>query len=614
MVVLGVIAYKYTGIFENFETNLLSQIDIISDKNDELQAVNEEYFAAQEELFQQYDTINNLLVEKELINEQFLTVIDATEEMIIDYNVPENSYKISRNLANLFPELSLGEMDMNEMLKRLDGNDAKRISLEFEEIKASRKEFHSQTVKYLVSEKEDVYYNIGLIGFTSKINENRHVIITINDVSVQKKSENQIYHMAYYDDLTELYNRRGFEQAMESYLRSDSPDPFNFILLNISEFHLINSVLGYDIGDEVLRLMAKRIDGCVTSHVSPCRLSADNYAFIVSPDVNLKVLKSLLEEPLVLRDMKVAIRLTLGITQFPKYATSYLELIRQSELALASAKKLPNATFYLYNENLISNYERRLQLINMMRHSILTDEFLAYFQPIIDVKNNKLIGFEALARWQSKQEGFVSPAEFIPLAEQIGHIHNLGKLILRNTCNLILNLGEKKHELTVSVNLSSVQFLSNHLASELISIVDDYMIPHKCIAFEITESVLIENFEMVMKQLNILRNSGFKIYLDDFGTGYSSLSYLSILPIDVMKLDRSFTSEATLDERKYNFLVAIVQMANVLNLEIIAEGIETQSQLNRVSNAGIHAIQGYYFSKPLGEIDALDFIDHFIKS
>ena len=161
------------------------------------------------------------------------------------------------------------------------------------------------------------------------------------------------------------------------------------------------------------------------------------------------------------------------------------------------------------------------------------------------------------------------------------------------------------------MNLSSVQFLSNHLASELISIVDDYMIPHKCIAFEITESILIENFEMAMKQLSILRNSGFKIYLDDFGTGYSSLSYLSTLPIDVMKLDRSFTSEATLDERKYNFLVAIVQMANVLNLDVIAEGIETLTQLNRVSNAGINAIQGYYFSKPVVENEALKFVENF---
>ena len=442
VIVLGVIGYKYTGIIENFETNLVSQVNLISDKNDELQALNEEYYATQEELFGQYDTINNLLVEKELINEQFLSVIDATEEMIIDYNVQDSSYKISRNLDNFFPELGIGTVNLTDLLSKLDTDDSARILTAFESVKTSAKEYYGQTVKY-VDEDGVAYYNIGLIGFTSKINQNRHVIITINDVSVQKKSELQIYQMAYYDDLTELFNRRGFEQAVENYLRSDTPEPFNFILLNISEFHLINSVLGYDIGDEVLKLMAKRINECVTSLVNPCRLSADNYAFIVSPDINLKALKSILEEPLVLREMKVAIRLTLGITQYPKYASNYMELIRQAELALASAKKLPNATYFLYNENLISNYERRLQLINMMRHSILTDEFSAYFQPIIDVKANKLIGFEALARWNSKQEGFVSPAEFIPLAEQIGHIHNLGKLILRNTCILILNLGEK---------------------------------------------------------------------------------------------------------------------------------------------------------------------------
>lgn len=607
VLVLSIIAFRYIKIFKFYQSELHNKLTVINEQNLELNASNEEYYAAQEELFQQYDQIKELLSTKEVLNEQLITVLNVAQDAIVEYNIEHETLTYSKRLKELFPELDEKRITIEMLAEQLEIQDSMllmrtwRALLENKQVSAEI-EVHKKST---VHENESEYFHFVLLVVKSTYNDSKQVFITIKDITDQKRFENKILNMAYYDDLTNLLNRKGFEYKIEEQILNNPQKPFLFFLINISEFHSINNVLGFSIGDLVLKELSIRVMQLEGQIVLPSRLSADNFAFALNALTDIRLVKTKLEEMMFVEGHQISIRISCGVTEYPKLGTTYLDLIRQAEQALSQSKSSTNLVHYTFDSKMIGETKRRLSLINALRKATIDTEFYTFFQPIVEASTGKTTGFEALVRWNSPEFGNVSPAEFIPLAEKSGVIDSISRFVLKSVCQFYETHKLIFNEIVISINLSPVQFMDMCIPDILTQIVDSYNVPHDKIAFEITETIFMENFDQSSQLLVELKNRGFKVYLDDFGTGYSSLSYLSKLPIDVLKIDKSFTDEITLSNQKHSLFNSIISLGKNLDMKIVVEGVETKEQLQIINKNDQIFAQGYLFSKPVSGEEAI---------
>lgn len=615
ILVLSFIALKYTNIFNNYQSQLNESIDLMNEKNLELTASNEEYYAAQEELFEQYDQIKDLLNSRSLLNEQFETVLNVVEDAIIDYDVSNDRFIISSVISKLFPSLSEQPFTLSALQSNFHSEDADQFFKNWRLLDNNKPCVFDLTMRSseVVYKHEMHYYQLTMLNYTSSINQAKHKIITIKDITDQKRYEDKIVKMAYFDDLTNLANRKGYENSITEFIKNYSHKPFLFVIIDIAEFHTINNVLGYQIGDQVLMNLASRISRLKGSIVLPSRLAADRFSFAIDISSNIQQLKKQLESPIFIEGHQINIRISCGITEYPNSGKNYVELIRQAEQALGKSKQSHDAKLCKFDAIMLADSQRRLMITNELRHAVDRNEIYVLYQPIVNISSGKVHGFEALARWGSSALGNVSPFEFISIAEHTGSIDQISKKVIRETCSLIMKLGTNRSNISLSVNLSPVQLLDATFKDQLTEIIDEYRIPRSCIAIEITESTFLENFEDAKAQLNALRQAGFKIYLDDFGTGYSSLSYLSLLPIDVLKIDKSFTDEIIHDHVKFELLKSIVQIGKTMGIKTVIEGVEHIGQLEMLRQTDADYVQGYFYSKPISDDEALKyFLNHHV--
>jgi len=416
-----------------------------------------------------------------------------------------------------------------------------------------------------------------------------------------------IQHMANYDNLTGLPNRLLFRDRLQQTLSQaqQNHQQLAVLLLDLDSFKDINSMLGHQAGDILLRGVAQRLSTCAQGS-DLCRLGSDEFAIIQPISISESVitlseaLLNTLVQPFSLNDQAVHTSACIGITIYPLDGTGVDQLLQNAGTAVHQAKLQGRNTCQFYAADLNAKLQERLALEQELRHALAQGELFLNYQPRIDLESRRTVAVEALLRWQSPSRGLVPPTQFIPIAEATGMIIPIGEWVLRQAC--AQNRAWQEVGLPpvrVSVNLSARQFEQNNLVAVIDQVLAETSLDAAYLELEVTESLIIEDVQRAIAILQQLHDRGISLSLDDFGTGYSSINYLHRFPIDTLKIDRSFVADIGSNPDDAAITNAIIALAHSLHLGITAEGVETKEQLHYLESQGCHEVQGYYFSRPV---------------
>ena len=439
-------------------------------------------------------------------------------------------------------------------------------------------------------------------------------VAALADITLSKKSEEEIEHLAYYDPLTELPNRRlladRLQQALVSCGRSERQGALLFI--DLDNFKLLNDTLGHVVGDLLLQQVAQRLTFCVREGDTVARLGGDEFVVMLeelsehaieaaaqTESIGTKILRNL-RKPYHLTTHEIRISCSIGITLFAGHQQSTEDLMKQADIAMYQAKKAGRDTMRFFDQEMQDSINARAVLESELREALENEKFQLYFQIQVDGSLHP-IGAEALIRWSHRKLGVVPPAQFIPLAEETGLILPIGLWVLETACAQLRVWQQSvlTSKLILSVNVSAKQFHQAAFVTEVRDVVQRHAINPNLLKLELTESMLLENIEDTIATMNALKEIGVGLSLDDFGTGYSSLQYLKRLPLDQLKIDQSFVRDIATDISDRAIVHTIIAMAQNLNLDIIAEGVETEQQRQFLLGSGCTYHQGYLFGKPV---------------
>lgn len=439
-----------------------------------------------------------------------------------------------------------------------------------------------------------------------------HTIGQIVDITERKRMEKQLLHDAFHDALTGLPNRALFQVRLGQTLQRAKQDKnylFAVLFLDLDRFKVINDSVGHLVGDKLLIAIARKLEMCLRSTDTVARLGGDEFTILLDDLTDLKEATHVAEQihrelmlPFNLDGYEVFTSTSIGIATSDLDYDRPEDLLRDADLAMYRAKELGKARHEVFDKAMHARALVRLQLETDLRGALRSQEFLVFYQPIASLETGKLTGFEALVRWQHPTRDLVSPAEFIPLAEETGLIVPMGAWILREACAKMHTWQSQYPStvpLTISVNLSGKQLKEPDLIEQIDRILSETGLDGRSLKLEITESVIMENAEAATTMFLQLRARNIQLSIDDFGTGYSSLSYLHRFPVNTLKVDRSFVSRMRSDDENLEIVRAIVTLAHTLKMDVIAEGVETGEQLTQLKLLGCEQGQGYFFSKPL---------------
>jgi diguanylate cyclase (GGDEF)-like protein/PAS domain S-box-containing protein len=441
---------------------------------------------------------------------------------------------------------------------------------------------------------------------------------TASDVTAEKVSERRINFLAHNDSLTGLLNRTKFtEHLKQNVARLERyGSPFVVLYLDLDQFKAVNDSRGHLIGDKLLSQVAKRIRSTLRESDVAARLGGDEFAIILSNNCDADVtgalaarLVDVVGKPYEFDDEIILVGVSIGIAIAPINGTRSDQILRNADLALYRAKAEGRGTYRFFESQMDSDVRERRMLELELRQALKDGEFVLHYQPLVSADDNRPSGFEALVRWNHPIRGIVSPAEFIPIAEQTGLIKQIGDWTIREACMAAVRWPE---DLMVGVNLSAKHFQMSDIAGVVREALAESGLPPRRLELEITESLLIERPEDVVVKLAEIKALGVTIAMDDFGTGYSSLSYLLKFPFDKIKIDKSFVTASSEDAVARDILRSIASLGKTLKIRITAEGVETQEQVDFLRDISCNQLQGFYFAKPLNEPDlAAYFLNQF---
>lgn len=449
----------------------------------------------------------------------------------------------------------------------------------------------------------------------------KHSSVVEHYTNQLKKVESQLDYLLYNDPLTNLPNQLSLREiftqilpvASSKNLESVVNLPANerevipVITIGLDRFNRINESLGYQFGDLLLKAVAKRLSDCLVASDIVARLNSDEFTLILTSvdnkqatiDIAQNILKNL-SKSFQLGAQEVFITASIGITFYPENGRDLEKLMANAKKAMNHAKHQGGNQYQFYTVSSRVEVAEKMALERDLHHALSRAELEVYYQPQVNLKTGKIVGAEALLRWLHTEKGFIAPGRFIPIAEETGLIEQIGKWVLVTACEQIKaweNSGLGK--LRVAVNLSGSQFNQPNLDQELLYILENTGIDPQYLELELTESILIEKVDRSMLELNVLKAIGVQIAIDDFGTGYSSLSYLQKFPFDVLKIDRCFIHNIDKNTKNSAITTAIISMAHQLGLKVIAEGVETSTELAFLSEHNCDIVQGFLFSKPI---------------
>jgi diguanylate cyclase (GGDEF)-like protein len=439
-------------------------------------------------------------------------------------------------------------------------------------------------------------------------------VATHEDITERRRTEEQITHLAHYDALTDLPNRALFHQRLQLELARIAPDgQLAVFYIDIDEFKSVNDSLGHLIGDELLKFVADSLRRCVGGPNFVARLGGDEFAIVQTAvktqdqvsDLVTRVFDAI-RTPYDCLGHQLTTDASVGIALAPQHGVTLDQILKNADLAMYAAKSAGRRTYRFFEPDMDAQAKARRKLEMDLRQAITDCALEVYYQPCVSLADNKITGCEALVRWRHSERGMISPAEFIPIAEETGLINELGEWVLTTACAQAATWPD---DIRLAVNVSPVQFRSATLALKIVAALAASGLPANRLELEITEAVLIRDDEAALAILHQLRAIGVRIALDDFGTGYSSLSYLQRFPFDKIKIDRCFVNDIAEPGGSSGIVRAVVNIAAERHMTTTAEGVETEQQQELLRALGCSEMQGYLFSrpKPAAEIRQLMF-------
>lgn len=473
---------------------------------------------------------------------------------------------------------------------------------------------YSSKIKKVVWIKEN-----GILKRTDQ-GEVYRVIGSHKDITEEKVNNKRLHDLLYRDPLTELYNKKSIQEYIDK-LVSDDISKYGthaLILLDLNNFKHINENFGHDQGDKILVKLSNRFKGLINNNIFVGRFGGDEFIFIYEDYEDNKHLEELIQsiddaysENIMIKSTSFSLNASMGIVKYPYHGKNASELLRKADLAMYQAKSIKDRSYYFFDESLNRQLEEKMEFKQAIDEALYEERFHLYYQPQINIETQKIEGIEALIRWNSPIYGNVSPARLIDEAEESGAIYEIGLWVFREAFMFYRELArEVDWEMKISVNLSTFQIRDIQLVKDFRKILDEVGINPENIVLEITETTLMENFPLALKTLQDLKRFGVSLALDDFGTGYSSLNYFRKIPVDIVKIDKSFIDSIPSNREDIKLIEAILMIAKNKNLDVIAEGVETEEQVEILSSMECNTFQGYYFSKPLSDQSLI----HYIKN
>lgn len=530
------------------------------------------------------------------------------------FRLEQTNYRARANLG--YSDEELTGLNLYQLLPELSDIRLKEIVTDL-----YRNEFTEQLLTTLIQRKDGSIYPAELSLQISREQDTTLLVGIAQDITERFEAQERMRQLAYYDTLTGLPNRQLFSEKLADMMHQaeQAHAKIAVLYIDIDNFKRINDSLGHTLGDLLLQEIAKRLETSIkesapiTRHIKPdteiavSRLSGDEFAVVldqledtaVAADV-AKYLLNTLSRPMLLQGHELVVTPSIGIAIAPLDSDNVENLLKHADTAMHHAKKTGKNTFQYYSSTMNASGRERLALEADLRRALERNELSVYYQPQVDIHTGKTVSAEALVRWNHPKHGLISPANFIPLAEEMGLIIELGNWVLTEACSTLKAWQSQGLELQkIAVNLSSLQFKQSDLLEQTQKVLKETGLEPKFLELELTESIIMNDADSTVELLHALKDMGVRLSVDDFGTGYSSLNYLTKFPLDELKIDKSFIVDVDSDRHNASIVTAIVAMAKSLGLEVVAEGVETEAQLGFIAEQGVRVVQGYYYSKPV---------------
>ena len=540
-----------------------------------------------------------------LCEQEYTLSIEAINGAIWIWDDKSNKVYVSNKIRELLG-LEKEKITLEEWYKFIIESDFKRVKAYFESICLNRMCI-STNIRYSIKAINGQTIHIEYNGKGSISNGIYSLAGVIMDITSEKNNENKIKLMNYYDNITGIQNKKMFIEKFKQLINNSSnKSKLGIIFFDIDNFKNINDSYGHEVGDEILLRLCKRIENILDGRHTFARFGGDEFIIAFSNVINQIEIKDFLDElllkvrkPFYVDSRKICCSISIGVSIYPNDSNRLDILLKTADMAMHTAKEEGKNRYKFFDINILNKLKRQSEIEKALRTAIENNEIFMVFQPKISIKDEKVNGFEALVRWVNDELGFISPAEFIPIAESSGLIIDLGKYIIEESFKKCKELYcSTKSKFHIAINISDIQLREEGFISFISEMLEKYNIPPEFIEFEITEGVIMKSVVKNIELLIGLKRLGVSIALDDFGTGYSSLSYLKRLPIDVLKIDKSFVDGIGVDEKSEYIAESIIKLSHSLNLKVVAEGVETKEQLGYLDKMKCDVAQGYYFSKP----------------
>lgn len=474
-------------------------------------------------------------------------------------------------------------------------------------------------IEDVAGNKVPVQYRVLKVDDVSS--SSQQYVFSFIDISDSVKHHQQLVYQSTHDELTGLINRKGLVANIDSLIAQNNGSSAMFAVINIGlyRFNKINNVMGYEVGDEVLKKVANDLSDFAPNKALLARSGNVDFSLVTQQfkarneiDQLISDLKERLKHPTIIGDNEIHLMYSIGVSIYPNDGGHALELLKNSNIALSFSKKSGIDYFKYYQSDMKSESEKALKLESEIRQAFQRDEFVLYFQPKLSLTENKIVGAEALIRWMHSKKGLVMPGAFIPFCEETGLIIDIDRQTLLRCCQKIKQWRSLHNlDITLSLNVSAKEFNRDDFVAHVRKgIVENDIAPDK-LELEITESLLLESKDECEKILQALKFEGVKLSMDDFGTGYSSLNYLTCLPFDIVKIDRSFIFNMNRSRKVSTVLKAMLNLGSELGLTTVAEGAEEQAHIDYLTQNKCHLVQGYLISRPLPEDQFIEFVKRY---
>jgi len=569
----------------------------------------------------QTDITKEKQLEEELkqCNKKYGFISEHTENFVALVDEQGKFYYISPTF-NILLHYDLKQLEQQSFFDLVHTEDLDRIKKEMQQLLNNRDFTTKQEFRLLHSEGNYIDVEAKFKIIHDEDNAIRpFILLVMNDISVRKKVEQNIYQLVYFDRLTNLPNRSHFMKELRSYVLDIqlTKEKFAICCIDLDNFKLINDQQGHDVGDMVIVNAANNIKEALRKQDVVARMSGDEFMVLVKnikdQEEAIAIVKAIIDnfrKPLNLNGKEYIITCSVGVVFYPEHGKTPEELVKNADYALSEVKQKSKNNYMIFDKQLESvSLERRI-IENAMRKGLKEHLFFLEYQPKINIQNNQLVGVEALVRWNHPDLGAIPPAKFISLAEETGLIVPLGEWILRESCKQGKEWQDKGFgSLIVAVNVSVRQLQAPNFIQQVEQILKETGFDPKLLEFELTESVLAD-LSSIIPVLKRLRDLGIHISIDDFGTGYSSLSYIKHLPVDTLKVDASFIKDIHHNEESKAIVKAIVNIADTIGLKVIAEGIEMEAHVDALINGGCTFGQGFFYSRPLKKEEFEEFIQN----